>query len=287
MSKQPLRIGQINFTNILPIYHYFPYERWVHGEIEMIPQVPTQLNQSMLDGKIDIGPISSFAYGLNPDRYLLYPNLSVSSLGRVGSIFLFLKKPLEHILHSKVALPSTSASSVALLRVILESFHGGQPTYQTFAPDLNLMFEKCDAALLIGDDALLARRLYPEYEFMDLGEEWYRLTGHYMTYAIWAVRREIASEAPELIGEMYQSFLYSKEQGKKRPNEVIQAAIQRFGGMPDFWEEYYRVLLNYDFAEPHYLGLEYFYDQAYRLKLLPQPTKLSLYEPKMVNTQHL
>jgi chorismate dehydratase len=284
MSKQPLRIGQINFTNILPIYRFFPYERWDDNEIEMIPQVPTQLNQSMLDGQIDIGPISSFAYGLNPERYLLYPNLSVSSLGRVGSIFLFMKRPLDAVVNGTVALPSTSASSVALLRVILEAFHGGQPTYQTFAPNLDVMLEKCDAALLIGDDALLARRHYPKYSFMDLGEEWYRLTGHYMTYAVWAIRREIAAALPEQTDRLYQSFLYSKQQGQIRPTEVIQTAIQRFGGMPDFWEEYYR-LLNFDFAGLHYDGLEYFYDQAYRLNLLPQPTKISLWEPRTANPQ--
>jgi chorismate dehydratase len=279
MSTRPIRIGKINFTNILPIYHFFPHERWADGELEMIPQVPTELNQSMLGGTIDIGPISSFAYGLDQEKYLLYPNLSVSSKGRVDSIFLFLKKPLEDILFGNVALPTTSASSVALLRILLETFHQGKPNYKTYSPDLEKMMLDCDAALLIGDDALVARRNYPSYNAIDLGEEWYRFTGHWMTYAVWAIRREVAEQMPEKTEKLYESFLYSKQAGLGRLDEVIDEAIRIFGGSASFWEKYY-TYLNFDFADVHRKGLEYYYEQAYRLDLLPAPAKVEIWQPR-------
>jgi chorismate dehydratase len=279
MSRQPLRIGKIDFTNILPIYHFFPYDRWTEGELEMIPQVPTELNQSMLQGTIDIGPISSFAYGLNPEKYLLYPNFSVSSKGPVGSIFLFIKKPIEEILFGNVALPTTSATSVNLLRIILETFQHGKPNYKTYTPNLEKMMQDCDAALLIGDDALVARRDFPSYTVIDLGEEWYRFTGHWMTYAVWAIRKQVAEQEPDQTEKLYDSFLYSKQKGLSRLDEVIDSAIRIFGGNVSFWEKYY-TCLNFDFSEAHRNGLEYYYEQAYRLDLLPQPSKVEIWNPR-------
>jgi chorismate dehydratase len=247
--------------------------------MEMVPQVPTQLNQSMLEGQIDIGPVSSFAYGLHPDRYMLYPNLSVSSLGEVGSIFLFLKKPIDQVKFGRVALPSTSASSVALLRVLLEKFYEGQPTYETFPPQLDHMLETHDAALLIGDDALQAKRDYPQLEVLDLGEEWYRWTGAWMTFAVWAIQKEIVQHQPELVEKCYESFLWSKQQGQHRLHEVIDMTVKQFGGTASYWKHYFTTL-NYDFGSEHVRGLELFYDYAFEIGLLPQPTKVELWSPR-------
>ena len=83
---RPIRIGRIAFTNILPIYHFFDPSGL---NVEMIHQVPSQLNRGMAAGEIDMGPISSFAYGENHTRYTLVPHLSVSSRGPVRSIYLF------------------------------------------------------------------------------------------------------------------------------------------------------------------------------------------------------
>ncbi len=50
-------------------------------------------------------------------------------------------------------------------------------------PSLEEMLEVADAALLIGDPALDARRVGSK---LDLGEEWTRLTGLPFVYAVWA-----------------------------------------------------------------------------------------------------
>jgi len=81
-----LRIGSITYTNTWPITHFFGKDNF-DKEIEIIPQVPSQLNRQMAEGLIDIGPISSFSYAENADKYFLLPNLSVSAYGKVGSAF--------------------------------------------------------------------------------------------------------------------------------------------------------------------------------------------------------
>jgi chorismate dehydratase len=178
---RPLRIGRIAFTNVLPIYHYFEPDGL---PVELVPMVPSQLNRLMAAGEIDMGPISSFAYADQYPNYVLLPDLSVSARGRVGSIFLFTRDAaLSDLRSARIALTNTSASSVALLKVLLNGYERGNPEYLTMPPSLGDMMEQADAALLIGDDAIRAQRENPGYRVLDLGWEWYQRTGLYRSSA--------------------------------------------------------------------------------------------------------
>ncbi|WP_339064107.1 menaquinone biosynthesis protein [Tepidibacillus marianensis] len=187
-----LKIGRITYTNIWPIYHFFDHTQF-QDEIELISQVPSQLNAGMKSGTIDMGPISAFAYADNAEHYVLLPHLSVSSYGTVGSISLFLKKNLEEVKGSKIALTNTSATSVNLLKVILEGFLKGKPEYITMEPKLDQMMDVADGALLIGDEALVngwQNQVSYQYQVVDLGAEWLKRTNHWMTFAVWAVQKK-------------------------------------------------------------------------------------------------
>lgn len=262
---KPIRIGKISFTNILPIYHYFDD---TDLPIEWIPQVPTQLNRGMAEGKIDMGPISSFAYAENYPNYVLLPNLSVSATGPVGSIFLFTRgKSLSELKTSKIALTNTSASSVNLLKILLEGLEGGSPSYVTMAPDLSAMMENADAALLIGDDAIRAKWTNPGYTVLDLGEEWHKRTGKSMTFAVWAVRKEVAETRKEELVQIYRRFIEAKERSKREPGPVIQEAMRQLGGEPAFWHAYFQGL-TYDFSPSEIEGLKTYYRWAKELGLI-------------------
>src|SRR5690606_8234304 len=80
-TSEKIRIGKINFTNVWPIYHHFPKEAFA-DDIEWIEQVPAELNRAMRRGEVDMGAISSFAYGQAENRYMLLPDLSVSAYGK-------------------------------------------------------------------------------------------------------------------------------------------------------------------------------------------------------------
>jgi chorismate dehydratase len=261
----PIRIGKISFTNILPIYHYFDDTGL---PIEWIPQVPTQLNRGMAEGKIDMGPISSFAYAEQYPNYVLLPNLSVSATGPVGSIFLFTRgKRLSELKTSKIALTNTSASSVNLLKILLEGLEGGRPSYVTMAPDLTKMMEEADAALLIGDDAIRAKWANPGYTVLDLGEEWHKRTGKSMTFAVWAVRKEVAETRKEELSQIYRRFVEAKERSGRELGPVVQEAMRQLGGDPPFWQAYFQGL-TYDFSSSEIEGLTLYYRWAKELGLI-------------------
>ncbi|RAL22632.1 menaquinone biosynthetic enzyme MqnA/MqnD family protein [Thermoflavimicrobium daqui] len=262
---KPIRISEISYTNVWPIHYYF---ETAGLSVELIPQVPSQLNQGMAKGEIDLGAISSFAYGAAYPNYVILPNLSVSVRGPVGSIFLFTKgQELHELEGAKIALTNTSWTSVNLLRVILERFEKITPNYITMSPNLEQMMEQADAALMIGDDAIRGSWHNPGYRVYDLGLEWFKRTGLSMTFAVWAVRKEILETRSPELERIYQRFIEAKEKSKRNLTPVIDKAIRKVGGDKEFWQHYFDGLIH-DFGKSEIQGLQAYFQYVTELGIL-------------------
>jgi chorismate dehydratase len=268
-----VRIGRISYTNILPIYHHVDTS---HPDLEFVPAVPARLNAWLAEGKIDCGPISAFSYGEHADDYVALRGLSVSSVGAVGSILLFSRRPIDELDAVSVALTSTSATSVNLLKIILQEFYQIRPSYITMEPNLPAMMREAEAALLIGDDAIYWSQQQHPYLVYDLGAEWHKHTGLPMTYAVFAVSKRLLQEQPLQVKKIHQLFLESKRQGEKRRGDVIAAAIKQCGFHEDYWRTYFSRLV-YDLDERLAEGLESYFAAAHRLGLLASPVKVNLW----------
>ncbi|MEW9669746.1 menaquinone biosynthesis protein [Ammoniphilus sp. 3BR4] len=268
-----IKIGKIAYSNVLPVFYFFR-DTMFEGRATFTEKVPAVLNRQLAAGEIDLGPVSSFAYAENEAEYQVLADLSVSALGPVGSIFLFTKEPIEQLKEPRIALTNTSATSVNLLKVILEKFQGCMPHYQTMMPDLASMMDSHDAALLIGDDALLAKWSNPGYYVYDLGEMWYKHTGMWMTFALWTVRKDTVVSDPGLLGEIHREFLRSKKQGLEQLDHIINHAQSVFRGTSEFWREYFSGLC-YDFQSEQKRGLEYYFHCASELGLLSRPVEVN------------
>ncbi|RKN84580.1 menaquinone biosynthetic enzyme MqnA/MqnD family protein [Paenibacillus ginsengarvi] len=275
-----IRIGKINYTNVWPIYHFFPHERF-GSRLQWIGQVPTGLNRAMLAGEVDMGAISSFAYGESHERYELFPELSVSALGNVNSLLLFHKKPLEELDGCTVMLPTSSATTVNLLKIVLSRFIGVTPTYVYAAPSLDTMMKHADAALLIGDDAIRASWQDTPYHVSDMGGLWQHYTGEWMTFAVWAVRKETIAREPELVAAVHEAFLQSKAAGQKDPESIVAAAQAEIGGTADYWRGYFRNL-SHDFGPEQRRGLSLYYRYAAELGLLSEPAPIHMWSDNSV-----
>src|ERR1700687_792840 len=82
----PLRCGRISYTNDLPVYAAFDL-----GVMEfpglLRAGVPTELNQALLDGELDVSPVSSFFYYQQQDRLSRLNDVCIGSRGEVRSIY--------------------------------------------------------------------------------------------------------------------------------------------------------------------------------------------------------
>lgn len=244
-------------------------------------QVPTQLNQAMARGEIDIGPISSFAYGQQAADCLLFPDMSVSAFSHVHSILLFHRKPLDRLDGATVALPTTSATSVNLLKIILRKFYQVDPVYLYEAPDLEKMMDKADAGLLIGDHAIRSSWEDSGYEVTDLGAEWTRLTGHWMSFAVCAIRKSTAREQPELVRSIYEAFLASKHQSLADLPSLVREAQLAIGGTAEYWHHYFSNLC-YEFGPKQWAGLQLYFQYAAELGFLDHEVPLQIWKDTSV-----
>lgn len=145
-----LRIGQIKYANCTPIFHalrkLFPNE-----DYQFVSGVPAYLNAQLAAGLIDVCPSSSIAFAHHPDRYLIIPGMSISSCGPVQSVLLFSSLPIEELNGKDILLTSESATSVNMLKVLLNKRYGFENKFQTTSLVLKDALRSAPAALLIGD----------------------------------------------------------------------------------------------------------------------------------------
>lgn len=219
------RVGHIQFLNCMPIY-------WglVHSgallDIELVKDSSERLGERLVAGELDIAPIPLAAFLKHSDELVVLQGPAVGSDGPVMSCNLISQVPFEDLDGRRVALGSTSRTTVQLARLLLrERFHVA-PEYFTCPPDLSLMMQEAPGAVLIGDPALRAA-LYdvPRHglHMLDLGQAWKDWTGLPMVFAVWAVRREYLAAHPELVREVHHAFLRSVELAV---NEVDKVAAQ-------------------------------------------------------------
>lgn len=274
-DHRPLRIGRIDYTNVWPVVHHFdPAE--LPFPAEQVSALPSALNRMLQDGRIDLSSVSSFAYGQSADSYYLLPHLSVSALGRVRSILLVLKSPLERVKYGTIALTTASATSVNLLKIIMNKFYGGNPDYVDADPDLSVMLERADAALLIGDHAIRASWMNHGYQVLDLGEIWHLWTGCWMTFALWGVRRETADSRPDEVRGVYEGLLRSKSETGRDLRPVVAKAMRQIGGDAGYWNVYFRHL-HYDFGAEQRAGLELYFRYLRELGLIDREPALTVW----------
>lgn len=260
-------IGKISYTNAWPLFYYVD-PQLLKTPAMMVAEVPAVLNQGMKVGDIHIGALSSFAYAEAADKLQLIPDLSVSADGAVKSILLFSRGPVDTLKNGTIALTNTSATSVNLLKILMQKALGGSPEYKTMEPDLEEMMKNADAALLIGDNAIRASWYNRgEYHVTDLGLWWKEWTGCSMTFAVWAVNRVAAATRPEAMAEIACMFQESKRRSLKHLSPIVSEAITRIGGTESYWQGYFNNLC-YDFDKRQQEGLRLYFKYAYEIGLL-------------------
>ena len=221
------RVGHIQFLNCLPIY-WGLVRAGTLLDVELTKDTPDRLSELLVAGELDIGPISLVEYLRHADDLLLLPDLAVGSDGPVLSVNLVAQRPLNELDGRRVALGSTSRTSVLLARMWLEEVHGVRPEYFTCPPDLGAMMQEASAAVLIGDAALRATYDAPRRGLAvhDLGAVWRDWTGLPMVFAVWAARREFAEAHPGLVKDVHEAFLASRDHALANLEEIAAHAAR-------------------------------------------------------------
>jgi chorismate dehydratase len=231
-----MRLGRISYANMAPVFYK------VEADVEEVTGVPTELNRMLLDGELDIAPISSIEYARNATRLRILPRLCVSSEGAVDSIQLVTRMQFNQV--RTVAVTPESATSVVLTRILLPK-----------AEILPLGME-ADAKLLIGDAALHSAYEDPTPHF-DLGRLWLEKTGLPMVFAVWAAPEPVA----EGLVELEHALVASVRLARSEPELLARKASELYGYPPGFLARYFEKL-RYSFGPRERAGLYTFLEMA-------------------------
>lgn len=253
------RIGMINFINTSPLYEI--WRRSVHRpEWRVIESVPSTLNRLLSQGEIDLGFVSSHEYAIHPDRYLILPDLAIAASGSVGSVFLFARREMAQLDRQRLLLTSQSQTSVSLLKIILEEFHGVQPGYESGAIRERLdTLDSYAGILAIGDEALLLKQRREFPLMIDLGKVWHDQTGLPFVFAVWAVLRSFAEGRARVLEEIHRELRRCLREGLADLAGISAAVAPR---IPMAVEECHKYLrgIEYDLGPGKREGLSLFYD---------------------------
>lgn len=266
--KRP-RVGHIQFLNCLPLYDGL-VRSGALLDVELHKDTPDRLSDALLAGDLDIGPISLVPALQHADELSLLPGIAVGSDGPVLSVVLVGTRPPDQLDGAHVALGSTSRTSVLLTQMLLEQRYGLHPTYAVMPPDLNVMLQEADAAVLIGDAALRATYDAPRLglHLTDLGAAWKDWTGLPMVFAVWAARRDYAQAHPDLVRGVQQAFTSSLANSLANIDEVAKRAARWEVFDADVLAGYFRAL-DFRLGERQQQGLAEFARRAALTGVVP------------------
>jgi len=252
-----LRLGAVEYLNARPLV----YGLHRHADrFDVRFDVPARCADLLHHGEVDFGLVPSIEY-LRGDSYVAVPGVAIGSDGPVASVAVFSRVPLEHV--RTVALDASSRTSVALFTVLCARHFGIDPEVRVMPPGPQRMLEVCDAALVIGDAALLFDHGAAGVQKTDLGLAWQHYAGLPFVYAFWFGRPGLlTSEDIAILGEACRLGVEEAEQVARQhfPDDPARASIGA---------RYLRDNVDFGFAERELAGLTRFYREAADLGLVP------------------
>ncbi len=222
------------------------------GIFDLDFQIPAVCADHVASGAADIGIIPSFE--LTRQELEIIPGSGIACHGPVRSILLISARPAAEI--RRLAVDSSSRTSVQLARVILERRFGATPELVAHPPDLEAMLRIADAALIIGDPALRIEPSRLPYHVYDLGKEWVEMTGLPFVFAVWAGRKEVITPA------VVEAFQGSCEYGRARIEEIVTAESGRREIAPELVRTYLSHHIVHELNARDYEGMKLFLSYA-------------------------
>ena len=195
LPQSRLRVAAIGFLNPAPLmwdFEHPPLDAPLALRYQIDRMSPAECADRLASGAADIGLVPIAALATTPGLRIL-PGCTIASKGRVRSLLLVRRasQPLQAL--RSVAADTASRTTLAHARILFRHWSNPDVPFLPLAADLDAMLARADAAILIGDPALLAleeranrfERTGELLVYHDLAHEWRTLTGLPFVSAVW------------------------------------------------------------------------------------------------------
>ena len=270
-----LRAAAINFLNPAPLmwdFEHPPLDAPLALRYRIDRMSPSECAARLASGAADIGLIPIAALAATPGLRIL-PGCAIASKGRVRSLRLIRRvaQPLAAL--RSVAADTASRTTLAYARILFHKWGNPAVPFLPAAADLDAMLQLTDAAILIGDPALMAleeranrfERTGEELVYHDLAEEWRALTGLAFVSAVWA-----AAQGGPLDERVADDFIQSRNHGLENIDALVAEWSARLPISEATIRNYLTTNIHYVLDEECLEGMRGFFRMAAELGVLPE-----------------
>ena len=270
-----LRVAAIRFLNPAPLmwdFEHPPLNAELSQRYVINWMLPSECADELGDGSTDIGLVPIAALATTPGLRIL-PGCTIASKGKVRSLLLVRRanQPLETL--QSVAADTASRTTLAYARILFHKWRNAEVPFIPMTADLDAMLDRADAAIMIGDPALMAleeranrfERTGEELVYHDLAEEWKTLTGLPFVSAVWAAAPGIALD--QLVGN---HFIQSRDHGLQNIDALVDHWSRQLPLPEGTIRSYLTTNIHYVLDEDCVEGMRGFFRMAAETGVLPE-----------------
>ena len=233
--------------------------------------LPSECADQLASGAADIGLVPIAALATTLGLHIL-PGCAIASKGQVRSLLLVRRanRPLNSL--RSVAADIASRTTLAYTRILFHKWGNPNVPFLPMAADLDAMLARADAAIVIGDPALLAleeqanraARTEEELVYHDLADEWKKLTGLPFVSAVWAFAGNTA-----LNESITADFIRSRDHGLQNIDALVDEWSRRLPLTEETLRSYLTMNIHYILDEECVEGMRGFFKEAAQTGVLP------------------
>jgi chorismate dehydratase len=277
-SQSHLRIAAIRFLNPAPLmwdFEHPPLNAELASRYQVEYMLPSECADRLATGAADIGLVPVASLAVVPGLRIL-PGCTIASKGSVRSLLLVrrARQPLKTL--RSVAADTASRTTIAHARILFRHWGNSSIEFLPMPGDLDMMLDRADAAVIIGDPALLAleeranreERTGEELVYHDLAEEWRAHTGLPFVSAVWGAAPGAAWDGV-LDERIAVDFVRSRDHGLANIESLVAEWSDRLPLPDDILRSYFTSNIHYMLDEKCVEGMRCFFRMAAELGILP------------------
>jgi chorismate dehydratase len=236
-----IKTGAVSYLNTKPLVYGFE-NGMMKEDVDLIIDYPSKIASMLLEDKIDVGLVPVAIIPEMKEHYII-SDYCIGSVGKVASVALFSDVPLNEI--ETVLLDYQSRTSVALLKILLNEYWKIKVIYKNTSGDFQSKISGTTAGLVIGDRALIQRKISP-YIF-DLGLEWKNFTGLPFVFAAWISNKKLD-----------ENFIYNFNESNKTGLNNLDKVVKENPFTTFDLNHYYKDCISFDLDDNKKKGLQLF-----------------------------
>lgn len=269
-----MRVAAIRFLNPAPLmwdFEHPPLSPILVDRYQLEWMLPAECADRLVSGTVDIGLVPIATLATSPGLRIL-PGCTIASKGKVRSLLLVRRASQPLTALRNIAADTASRTTLAYARILFHKWGNGGVSFLPMAAELDAMLDHADAAIIIGDPALMAleeranrfERTGEELVYHDLAEEWHSLIGLPFVSAVWAAAPHVLEDE-----SLIEDFIRSRDHGLGNIDRLVVEWSRRIPLSEETIRKYLTANIHYILDEECVEGMWGFFRMAAEFGVLP------------------